>query len=357
MAALLHAFPSTPPVVRRRSKELLDVIRDAVKRALSGSVEGQATPLVTETSGTAVVPSQSDGDDLPVQTPPASQSPSFWSRNKVLPTETTSSLFGASVLSSRPHLSYSATTSSLFGSVHPSEMSKVNTLSRFQDVVKKIHSTLVITPTVPAVRASCRSPLITSFIIGPQVPPTEVTTTSVEVAVGSIADTAGDGAMTEIPFVPASRRQPVKAEVVDDAIVVVGQRQKKRKRNKNAGIGREGSHETTPSTPADAHAKVEPEEILPFDFASVPNILDDAPGERSELEDGRTGKRRRSKKGLGEFCLFLISFPLRCNAGLMLATCLCDVMTGAALDRDSFPATPKDRREVRSGNVTRSFRS
>jgi len=111
--------------------------------------------------------------------------------------------------------------------------------------------------------------------------------------------------MIEIPFVPASRRQPVKAEVVDDAIVVVGQRQKKRKRNKKAGIGREGSHEMTPSTPADGHAKVEPEDILPFDFASVPNILDDAPGERSELEDGRTGKRRRSKKGLGEFLLFL----------------------------------------------------
>jgi len=156
MAALLYAFPSTPPVVRRRSKELLDVIRDAVKRALSGSVERQGTPLlVAETSGAAVAPIQSDGDGLPTQTPPASHSPSLWSRNKVLPTAITSSLFGASVLSSRPHLLYSATTSSLFGSVHPSGMPKVNSLSRFQDVVKKIHSTLVITPTVPAVRASC----------------------------------------------------------------------------------------------------------------------------------------------------------------------------------------------------------
>jgi exosome complex exonuclease RRP6 len=154
MAALLHAFPSTPPVVRRRSKELLDVIRDAVKRALSGSVEGQGTPLVAETSGTAVTPIESDGDDLPTQTPPASHSPSLWSRNKGLSAATTSSLFGASMLSSRPHLLYSATTSSLFGSVHPSGMPKVNSLSRFQDVVKKIHSTLVITPTV-AVRASC----------------------------------------------------------------------------------------------------------------------------------------------------------------------------------------------------------
>ena len=39
MAALLHAFSSTPPVVKRRAKELLDVIRGAVKKGLSGVVE------------------------------------------------------------------------------------------------------------------------------------------------------------------------------------------------------------------------------------------------------------------------------------------------------------------------------
>jgi exosome complex exonuclease RRP6 len=186
------------------------------------------------------------------------------------------------------------------------------------------------------------------FIIGPQVPPTKVTTTSVEVAVGSIADAAGDEAMTEIPFVPAHLRQPVKAEVVDDAIVVVGQRQKKRKRNKKAVVGREGSHETSLSTPA--------EEIEPFDFASVPNILDDAPGERSELEDGRAGKRRRPKKGMGEFLLFLKRSPSSMKRGADVANAS-RLVVGAALDRDSFPAAPKDRREVRSGNVTRSFRS
>lgn len=122
--------------------------------------------------------------------------------------------------------------------------------------------------------------------------------TSVEVAVTSITDTTGDdGATAEIPFVPAPLRQTVKPEVVDDAIVVVGQRQKKRKRNKKAGIGGDDGSET-PSTPV-AHTKVEPEEIVPFDFASVPNILDDAPSERSELEDKRAGKRLRSRKGMG----------------------------------------------------------
>jgi len=138
-------------------------------------------------------------------------------------------------------------------------------------------------------------------------------------------DTPGDGAMAEIPFVPAPLRQSVKAEVVDGAIVVVGQRQKKRKRNKMVRGGDDGCE--MPSTPP-AHTKAEPGEIVPFDFASVPNILDDAPSQRSgELEDERAGKRHRSRKRLG-----------------------------AALDRESFPATPKDPREVRSGNVSHTFR-
>jgi exosome complex exonuclease RRP6 len=122
--------------------------------------------------------------------------------------------------------------------------------------------------------------------------------TSDEVAVTSVTDTTGDdGAMAEIPFVPAALRQTVKAEVVDEAIVVVGQRQKKHKRNKKAGIGGEDSSESL-SAPA-AHTKVEPEEVVPFDFASVPNILGDASSDRCELEDERVGngKRLRSKKG------------------------------------------------------------
>jgi hypothetical protein len=63
-----------------------------------------------------------------------------------------------------------------------------------------------------------------------------------------------------MPFVPAPRNQPVRVEVVDDATVVVGQRQEKRKRNKKGGIN----------------------------------------DERNEPENGRAGKRLRSKKNLGE---------------------------------------------------------
>ena len=152
MTALLHAFPSTPPVVRRRSKELLDVIRDAVKRGLSDAAEGPGDLLVAEPTEATVASIKTEGDESSAPTPPVSQPLSLWSHNKALPTSTTSSLFGTSIPQSCPHLVYSATISSLFGSI---PAPRINSHSRFQDVVKKIHNTLVIAPTVPTVRASC----------------------------------------------------------------------------------------------------------------------------------------------------------------------------------------------------------
>ena len=92
----------------------------------------------------------------------------------------------------------------------------------------------------------------------PQVPPTETMATSAKVAAHSTVDTASDRGPTELSSVPAPRKQPVRAEVVDDATVNVGQRQKKRKWKGGTG------------------------------------------GERSEPENGRAGKRLRSKKNLGE---------------------------------------------------------
>jgi exosome complex exonuclease RRP6 len=147
MAALLHAFSSTPPVVKRRAKELLDVIRNAVKKGLLGAVEEPRGPLSTAPSETTVAPSKMDVDVPSASTQPVSQA-TLWSRNKYLPTAATSSLFG--VASPRPL--YSTSNSSLFGSLPSSGLPKANSLSRFQDVVNRIHSTLVIAPAVPAVR-------------------------------------------------------------------------------------------------------------------------------------------------------------------------------------------------------------
>jgi exosome complex exonuclease RRP6 len=136
--------------------------------------------------------------------------------------------------------------------------------------------------------------------------------TSAEVVDTSTTETAIDGAMAEIPFVPAALRQTVKAEVVDDTIVVVGQRQKKRKRSKKVEKTDLGGVET-PSTPTE-DTKAGPEGIVPFDFASAPNILDDVPSD--EQEGGRAGKRRRSKKRSGG--ISFDSFP----PYLILVVCL-----------------------------------
>ena len=181
------------------------------------------------------------------------------------------------------------------------------------------------------------------LIICPQVPSASTTITTTEDVATSTTGAAVDGAMAEIPFVPAALRQTVKAEVVDDTIVVVGQRQKKRKRSKKAEKTDLGGVETPPTPTEDT--KAGPEDIVPFDFASAPNILDDVPSEFNEQEGGRAGKRRRAKKRSGEFSIkpFFLSVS---NFGRV----------SAMVDGEGF-AAPGDRRGVKSGNVTHTFRS
>lgn len=149
MAALLHAFTYTPPVVRRRAKELLGVIRDAVKKGLSDAVEDSKELLPTASSETTVAPSKMDVDVPSASAPP--RQTALWSLDKALPIAATSSLFGSAIQPHHAQPLYSTSSSSLFGSLPPSGPSKVNSVSRFQDVVNKIHSTLVVAPSVPAV--------------------------------------------------------------------------------------------------------------------------------------------------------------------------------------------------------------
>ena len=149
MAALLHAFEFTPPVVKRRAKELLDIIRDAMKKGLSGAVEDPKEVLPTASPETTVAPSRMD-----VDVPSASTQPrqiSLWSSNKALQIAATSSLFGSAIQPPHTQSLHSTSSSSLFGPLPLSGKPKVNPPSRFQDVVNKIHSTLVVAPTVPAV--------------------------------------------------------------------------------------------------------------------------------------------------------------------------------------------------------------
>ncbi|KAH9179270.1 hypothetical protein EDB89DRAFT_2111416 [Lactarius sanguifluus] len=321
MAALLQAFRSTPPVVRRHAKELLDVIRGAVRKGLGGpAAPSEPAPIV---SSEATPQQIMDVDVSSEHADPACASASLWSGSKPLPTSTTSSLFGAATVLPRLPSGYSTSQSSLFGLPPTSAVSKTKSNGRFQDVVNRIHSTLVVAPTVP--RA-----------------PQEVTAATTTETITSVPEVSIDGATAEIPFVPAALRQTAKPEVIDDAIVVVGQRQKKRKRTKKAGTTGSDDGGTSAAVPAET-AKAKTEEVVPFDFASAPNILDE--GERSEHEDGRTGKRRRQKKALlGAEYDARVSMLYGTDFGI------------AVSERGDFPAAPKDLRELRSGNVSHTFR-
>ena len=133
---------------------------------------------------------------------------------------------------------------------------------------------------------------------------TEATTTEAVPTPTPDADVAIDGATAEIPFVPASQRQTTsKPEIIDDAIVVVGQRQKKRKR----AAAKKADVDSDKPT-----AKPKAAEVVPFDFASASNILDD--DSVSEQADGRDRKRKRQKRGvLGACCGLLGSFVRNWN--------------------------------------------
>jgi exosome complex exonuclease RRP6 len=127
---------------------------------------------------------------------------------------------------------------------------------------------------------------------------------------------APDGILgqVEIPFIPTDQRQPRLAPVSDDTIVVVGQaRQKKRKRIKTTALGK------PPTVDQDDTGEDEA-----FDYATVPNLLDDPPTTPEELDTRK--KKKQKAKGTG------------------------------VIEYGNFRAPPRDMREVKSGNKTHTFR-
>ena len=93
----------------------------------------------------------------------------------------------------------------------------------------------------------------------------------------------------ELPFVPASQRKQV-AEPVDDTIVVVGQ--PKRKKRKRVA---EKATDAADATPEQEPSVKEEEAVEAFDYASVPNILDD--GSDHERAGIPRAKKQKHVKG------------------------------------------------------------
>jgi len=90
------------------------------------------------------------------------------------------------------------------------------------------------------------------------------------------------GMQVEIPYVPASQR-PTRQVIQDekDTIVVVGQARRKRKRKKG-----EQNVDKGDATKAE----------VPFDFLSVPNILDTDPNGGDQVNDDEKSQRKRLRR-------------------------------------------------------------
>ncbi|KAJ7050877.1 ribonuclease H-like domain-containing protein [Mycena amicta] len=296
MAALLKTFTSVPPVVRRRAKELLEAIRACVRAHLTKPKEVEEAVAVAPITEKVDVAAVEMVDQVPKST-----APDMWASSPASSCVTRkSTLFGGSLPTNASKGSSKAVSSVLFGgkSVGSKQLS-----AGFQEVVSRIHSALVVIPSLP---------MIPSMAVTAPMP----------------EEIHAQGMQIEIPYVPAWQRstKPV-AEVVDDSIVVVGQpRSKKRKRAK--GEDAEGSRAPNKLSPSKGDDSPPPkgdeEDAEAFDFASVPNVLDDGPNE----DGARAKKKRKGKKDKGEGKPFY----------------------------GDFPAPPRAYREVKSGNQSRTVR-
>ncbi|KAF7331658.1 Exosome complex exonuclease RRP6 [Mycena kentingensis (nom. inval.)] len=274
MAALLKNFTSVPPVVRKRAKELLAAIRGCVTANLTTPAAPPPKPVAVPLAEKEVTMEvEADVPMLASSNLWTPKSAAVWSTGN-------SSLFGASLSSkaAKGISSSSRTTSStLFGG---KRASKVLTTG-FQEVLTRIHSALVVIPSMPSAT-----------------PTTAATATTMD-----DASEPEEAMPLEIPYVPAAHRttKPA-AEVVDDSIVVVGQaRTKKRKRAKTDDA--ETAEESKPR--ASKKSSPTPQAEEGFDFSSVPNILDDVPND----EETRAKKKKKGKKDRGEAKPMYGDFP------------------------------------------------
>lgn len=306
----LFSHASIPPVLRRRAGELAEVIKSTVERVTSSGVAVE-TAVATDVEA---VDSAVSTEVVIVEETAKSR---LWGSATVSSSvvqRSSSSLFDRTAAADEGS-SYSASRSSLFGAALPSRMTPRSSApiistnrNTFSDIVTRIHRTLVIAPN--------QSQIIQ---VGSQMISQSSTSVSSQPAMSistmaSAEATDGILGQVEIPFIPTDQRQPRLAPVSDDTIVVVGQaRQKKRKRIKTTALGK---------PPTGDQDDTGEDEV--FDYATVPNLLDDLPPTPEELDTRK--KKKQKAKGTG------------------------------VIEYGNFRAPPRDMREVKSGNKTHTFR-
>ncbi|KAF8621412.1 hypothetical protein AX15_007824 [Amanita polypyramis BW_CC] len=325
MAALLKMFPSgPPPVIRRRAKELLDIVRDVVReKSTSPMVEAEATTH-PEVAQTAVQVKPTVSGTAKTQAVDVIERDIWTASTKDLSSVTTkrSSLFRTTAplpAAAANHLTTSK--SVLFGQRNVSN--GPSSAPHFKQLVSRINSTLVIAPSAPKVTTAKK---------------TEDINGGIDSEVEDIL-----GMQVEVPFVPASERKPnILDERVEDTIVIVG-RPHARKRKRSA-VPKAISKQHGPSVVRDAERvdsvskkegcdSQESEMAIhetsggqrDFDFSAVPNILDDDPD--NEAEDRRSKQKKLKKQPKAK-----------------------------AMSHGNFPAPPKAHSEFKGGNQSHTFR-
>ncbi|KAF8148190.1 hypothetical protein B0H34DRAFT_737252 [Crassisporium funariophilum] len=321
MAALLSIFRSSvPPVVRRRAKELLDIVREAVKRGMALSQMPGQVVVVEEDTRAKIKPVNARKDvvmlDAELKTLEKvdgnGAAATLWGTGPSRPTTSTShsSLFGSSQsvqLTPASSTPFASSVSTLFGNIGGKKTNgspQIVSAPDVNELVRRINR---------------------SFVMAPPVPQIASTTPHAPVQSGQEIDEFS-GMQVEIPYVPASQRPTKRLKEETDTIVVVGQARQKRKRAGKAAETSAGVEDESGPVKGKQKQKAQDESGVTvegqesFDFSAVPNILDDNP----DVEDRKRKRQKKQNKG-----------------GMFYG---------------DFPAPPKAYSELKSGNQSHTFK-
>ncbi|KAL5524580.1 RRP6 [Sanghuangporus sanghuang] len=336
MAALLAVFRPIPPLVRTKATSLLEVIRTAVKEALSKAgntrdIENAGHLQTTLSDTCKELLRTSISHEASVHSKKASssiegRSSGLWTRHTVLTKDiaaTSSSLLGSQSIAGRVNVTApSSDRSTLFPKGWTLSKSATEgidaTIPRYQEAVSRIHSSLVASPSIP--NASITTSLLN------QTEPDE--TSPNDVVPGIVVEAVSE--QIEVPFVPARERQThsLVTKVENDAIISVGRtRDRKRKRSSLAESTiiankdvKKVKGEVTDVNGIIRAVEPKPEE---FDYGSAPNFLDEPIMDQSIIGKPQKGKTSKGRVGF---------------------------------EYGSFPAPPRTYNAVKGANVSHTFR-
>ncbi|KAL5482663.1 RRP6 [Sanghuangporus weigelae] len=333
MAALLTVFRPVPPLVRTKATRLLEVIRTAVKEALSKAGKTRdienAGHLQTTLSDTCKeLLRTSISHEASVHSKKASssieeRSSELWTRQTGGIAAMSSSLLGSQTIAGRVNVTgRSSDRSTLIPKGWTLSKSATKgidaTIPRYREAISRIHSSLVVSPSIPSV--SKTTSLLNQTEPGVTSPNDGVS--------GAVSEAVSE--QIEIPFIPAHERQThsLVTKVENDTIISVGrtlERKRKRSRLEESTIIANKDVKKVKSEVTDVNGVVEAVEPKPeeFDYSSAPNFLDEPIMDQSIILKPQKGKTSKGRSGF---------------------------------EYGSFPAPPRAYNAVKGANVSHTFR-